>query len=220
MPPQQTTTFIPKQPVASPIPKAASAAKDGAPILRSSRKRRGGKPIGILVFFAGLILVVVLVLIGALFGYQYLLKQRIAGLEQTLARVEQPVSSAFLDEVGNLHGRINGATELLNKHVAISPAFEMLEKLTLQKVRYAEFSYAHSPGSSNDIVTITGEADDYTAIANQSRLYEATPFISSHVFSGFTLQETGKIRFNLELVIKSDLYLYSKTLGELPLTRR
>lgn len=216
MPPEQTTTFIPRQPVAS---QAAGSQKTGDSKLRPARKY-SSKPIGLLTFLAGLTLTVVLVLVGVLFGYQYLLQRQTAGLEVSLSRVEEPLRPAFLEEIDQLHNRIAQASDLLNKHVAISPVFELFEKLTLQKIRYAEFGYSHSGQSSTGVILLSGEAEDYTAIANQSSIFNATPFITSHIFSEFTLQETGRIRFTLQVLVKPDLYLFSNTLGELPLTRR
>ena len=82
---------------------------------------------------------------------------------------------------------LRAATELLDKHVAISDFFDSLGETTLPDVAFNDFNFSFNEEDSE--VSMIGEARGFLPIAQQSDLFEKNQYIKNHNFSDFQLTE-------------------------------
>ena len=189
MPLQLQTSFIPK--------KAPAAASPGAALRRFN-------------LFALVSLVLFLIaaaLSGAVFFYQRHLARSIAALNAELVAARKSFEPEFIEEAARLNARIEAAKELLAAHRALSPFFDLLEKKTLESVRFRDFAFdARNLGAIT--VSMTGEAKSFNAVALQSDLFGSSREWKDQTFSNFQLSERGEVIFNFRTVVDPALLSY------------
>ncbi|MCD8494586.1 MAG: hypothetical protein LRY41_02535 [Candidatus Pacebacteria bacterium] len=195
------TTFIPKQPL-TPPPTSSFATNKGV------------EPIGIFSLIAGILFVAGLAMTGGAFAYEYTLKNRIATMEESLARTEKAFEPSLIVELQRLDRRLSVANDLLRGHIAVSPVFRVIEESTLRQVKYDTFNFVFE--NSQASVTMSGIAQDYRTIAEQSLIFGSNRFINNHLFSKFALNTRGQVTFDVALNLSSDLVLFDRSLGRVP----
>ncbi|MBP9821480.1 MAG: hypothetical protein KBC98_01180 [Candidatus Pacebacteria bacterium] len=187
------TTFIPKKPMA-PEP------------VRVSR------PVGLLSVIAFLILLITAALGVGLFLYQQYLADNTIELEASIARAEKSFEPNLIAELQMLDKRLTVSDALISKHVALSPFFELLESTTLRSVRFAKFDFLASEDGS-PVIHMTGEADGYRAIAQQSDVFGQHASVRDHMFSNFILTPKGKVSFDLLFRVSPDLLKFKNAVA-------
>lgn len=143
-----------------------------------------------------------LLLSFGLFFYRGLLENQIGALEANLKKVESEFEPALILELQRTAKSINSAKDLLNKHPAPSQLLKFLEANTIADVRFFNFSY------DKDGVDMSGTARSYTALAQQSLIFEQSRLISGVSFSNFSLTPEGFVGFNLEFKPQPELISY------------
>lgn len=193
------TTFIPKKPLAEQKVSARNVTK---------------KPVGIFTLVATIIFIITLLGAGGVLFFERYVQQQIAEAQASLERAEKAFEPSLIIELQELDTRLQTADELLTEHIAVSPIFRILENLTLKSVEYTTFQYDIEGQIGN--IKLTGLARRYQTIAEQSLLFGQSRFIEEHIFSDFTLNEEGRVTFNLSLTISPELLLFTRSLGEVP----
>ena len=188
------TSFIPKKPM---VPERAQSSR----------------PIGLLFVLSLLILFAVIVATGSLYFYKSALQKNISGMEETLNSAKYRFEPARIAELQVLDKRLRASNEILSKHMAITPVFEALEKITLKTVRYTKFSYdlASDNGSTVDI-KMSGQAIGYRSVALQADLFTKNKNLIDPVFSNLTLDNSGNVLFDLEFSVEPSFINYKQTL--------
>ncbi|HEY4513222.1 MAG TPA: hypothetical protein VJH06_01780 [Candidatus Paceibacterota bacterium] len=188
------TSFIPKKPM---VPERAQSSR----------------PIGLLFVLSLLILFAVIVATGSLYFYKSALQKNISGMEETLNLAKYRFEPARIAELQVLDKRLRASNEILSKHMAITPVFEALEKITLKTVRYTKFSYdlASDNGSTVDI-KMSGQAIGYRSVALQADLFTKNKNLIDPVFSNLTLDNSGNVLFDLEFSVEPSFINYKQTL--------
>jgi hypothetical protein len=74
-------------------------------------------------------------------------------------------------------------------------------------VRFLSFDF--KTVDENPVVIMNGEANSYTDIALQSRLFEENDAVSQVTFSKFVLKEGGKVSFSVEITLNPSSVTYS-----------
>ncbi|MDO8594715.1 MAG: hypothetical protein Q7R93_04360 [bacterium] len=160
--------------------------------------------IGLIVFFlaAGLA--------ATVFFYRAYLVQTIGDMDTSLAAAKKSFEPEFIDKASRLNFRIMGAKELLDTHRALSPLFDILEKKTLESVRFQDFNFSVIGGSEISLL-MTGQAKSFNAVALQSDVFGTEPSFKDPIFSNFNLSENGDIIFNFRTTIDAKLLRYRET---------
>lgn len=188
------TTFIPKKNLATSKVKPAESKK--------SKARRS--------LFGVLALLLFVTAVVSTIGV-YLYKIRIAAVInsriESINLAEKAFEPAVILELKKLDIRLRAGTELLNNHVAISDFLESLAESTLPDVSFANFSFS---GGGNE-VSMSGEARGYLQIAQQSDIFEDNQYIQNHIFSDFSLTDTGRISFSLQFTLNPELVTFGRT---------
>ncbi|MBI2046298.1 MAG: hypothetical protein HYT28_02670 [Parcubacteria group bacterium] len=187
----QKTSFIPKQ-----------------AIVKTAAPERG---VGGATVFATFLALVAIVLYGGLFVYRSVLNKDINDFAVSLDRARGAFETSLITELQTVDARLSTGDTLLKQHVALSPVFALLEESTVQTLRYKNFAMRAESGGAYSI-NLRGEADDYASIALQSDIFSQNKYITDHIFSNLTLNQDGRISFDLNAKINSGLLSYAQTI--------
>lgn len=190
---QLQTSFIPRKP---------STFAGGAPEARRPAY----------LFFVSALVVFLLsaVLSLGVFLYRAYLVRAVSAMDTTLAAARKSFEPEFIDEAARLSSRIEAVKKLFALHRAPSLIFEMLEKKTLEAVRWRDFSLEAAEGGAATL-SLTGEAKSFNAVALQSDVFGAEPLFQDPVFSNFTLSEKGNVVFDFKTGVNDALLRYRET---------
>ena len=134
-------------------------------------------------------------------------------MDISLQKMESAFDETLVGNMQKLDRRINSAKEVLNAHTIASPIFNTLENLTLKTVRYNKFQYSHSDEMPPKITaTLSGQASSYRAIAVQAALLGQNTNILNPVFSNLSLDDKGRVLFDLTFSLASKFLSYPESL--------
>jgi hypothetical protein len=187
------TSFIPQKPIVK-------------------ERATSSRPISFFMIIALFILFTVLLATGGLYFYKGINEKKIVSMENTLNLARNRFEPAKIAELQVLDKRLNAATEVLGKHMVITPIFKSLEQLTMKTVRYTKFDYGFGEGGDALVrVKISGQAIGYRSIALQSDLFATNKNIIDPVFSNLTLDTSGNVLFDLEFSVEPNFANYKQT---------
>ena len=200
MEPNFQTSFIPKKPM---IPERVVQTRSSS----------------IFVIISIFILFTVLLATGGFYFYKGVLTKTIADKDKSLILAKDSFEASKIAELQLLDNRLKAATQILSKHMAVSPIFKALSAITMKTVRYTKFSYSFSNDkdvkNSKVVVQMSGQAVGYRSIALQSDLFatkdEGKNFIDP-VFSNLTLDDKGNVLFDLQFSVDSSFVDYKQML--------
>ena len=189
------TSFIPKKPV------------------NESRVEGGGISLFLLVGI--IVFIVSLAMAGGIWMWKSSLIKQIADNKEALVAARASYEEGTINALIRLDERIKQGSILLNKHIAVSPVFLLLEKNVLQNVRLKtmKFSYA----ADNKIkIDLAGSARNYGVLSKQLEAFGAEnlrQFISQPVISDFSPTQDGSVSFNFTALVDSRLISYTNSLN-------
>lgn len=190
------TSFIPKQ---------------SLKVNRVPRKA-GGSPVGIVNIVAIFIFVLAIVGSAGVFLYEQFLKTNIASKRESLERARSAFEPATIKELSRLNTRLVIGQELLNAHASYSRLFDEIELLTLQNVRFSEFSLMETePGVMG--ISMKGAAANFNALALQADTFGKSRVIQNPIFSDFNVDQFGAVIFTFEGTINTSEIAYTPRTG-------
>lgn len=200
MEPNFQTSFIPKKPMVA-------------------ERATSSRSIGIFTIASLFILFTVLLATGGIYFYKITLAKDIVKMENDLSLAKNRFEPAKITELQLLDKRLRASTEILSKHIAITPVFEALAAITMKTVRFTKFSYDFGNGkdakSAKVNIKMSGLAIGYRSVALQSDLFttkdEGKNFIDP-VFSNLTLDNSGNVLFDLEFSVDPSFVDYKQML--------
>lgn len=196
MEPNFQTSFIPKKPMVQ---------ERAAPV----------RSIGIFAVIAIFILFTIVLATTGLYFYKESLVKKIADMKEQLNTAKNRFEPSKITELQVLDKRLRAASEILGKHIVVTPIFEALSAVTMKTVRYTKFSYElGADKNAKIIVKLSGLAVGYRSVALQSDLFgakdEGKNFIDP-VFSNLTLDDKGNVLFDLEFSVDPNFVNYKQT---------
>ena len=146
---------------------------------------------------------------GALWVYFYKahLIRAIGDMDLAVAEAKKSFEPEFIEVAARLNARIQGAQELLNTHIALSPLFDLLEKKTLEDMRFQDFNFSSADGQGSRI-SMKGQGKSFNTVALQSDVFGEEPSFKDPVFSNFTLNENGDVVFDFTTSLEPSLLMY------------
>src|SRR3989338_6547097 len=192
------TSFIPKKPVI--------------------QKTEGIKrPVGILTIVSFFLFFTLILALGGVYFYKKNLSKNIEKMAGDLKLAEDRFEPAKINQLKTLDRRIRASKDILDKHIAISPIFGVLSRVTMKEVRYTDFSYELGGGDTNGssqgiLIKLSGISKGYRYVALQSDLYNEEENLVDPVFSNLALDEKGNVLFELEFLVEPSFVDYRQTL--------
>ncbi len=195
MEPNFQTSFIPKKPM---IEKRVVSAQ----------------PVGFFAVISIFILFTMLLATGALYFYKGILVKNITQMENNLNLAKNRFEPSKITELQILDKRLRASSEILSKHIAITPIFQALQAITMKTVRYTKFSY--NLGAEKNIkitVKMSGLAVGYRSVALQSDLFAENKNLIEPIFSNLMLDNSGNVLFDLEFSVDPSFVDYKQMLS-------
>jgi uncharacterized membrane protein YjjP (DUF1212 family) len=199
------TSFIPKKPLVSSSPLA--------PVKR--RSTNVFMLLGVLLFLvslggAGFVLLWEQVLITAQKNY-----------ESDLNKRKNQFNPQLIEDLRRANVKIDLSRDLLKNHLAVSQAFDIISKLTIQSVRFRSFEVNAPTGISREGVKLVlrGEAANFSSIAFQSDVlgksaeYGTNKIIKNPILSDLVLDAAGNVSFTLTTQLTPTDISYEKFLA-------
>ncbi len=188
------TSFIPKKPIIE-------------------ERVAGSRPIGLFSVISIFIFFTVVLGTGGLYFYNNLLENNITKMENDLNLAQDRFEPSKIVQLQVLDKRLKASTEILSKHIAISPIFKALQDITMKTVSYTKFSYSLDDSKNAKIdVKMSGVALGYKSVALQSDLFAQNKYLIDPVFSNLTLDDKGNVVFDLEFSVDPNFVDYKKML--------
>lgn len=192
---QFTTTFIPKKPIAS------ATTDSNAPVSR---------PIGLLSTLSVILFFITIAIAGGVYFWEKLETEKVATLADSVSKIEKSFEPELITRLQSLDKQLKNADLILKKHQVITPLFDMLESSTLKQVRFSKIDVAFDDTTNVALIKMSGEADGYRSIAQQSDVFGANQFLKDIIFSNFFLNQKGKVAFDLSFSVKPDFVDFEK----------
>ncbi|MDP9249369.1 MAG: hypothetical protein M3M85_02595 [bacterium] len=192
------TSFIPKKPIIK-------------------ERVVSSRPVGPVVIIALFILFTVLLATGGLYFYKGLTTKNIETMKDNLKKAQSRFEPSKITELQTLDKRLRAASEVLSDHIAVTPIFSALERVTMKTVRFTSFSYIRDEDQNAPIkVTMTGQARGYRDVALQSDLFTKDKNFIDPVFSNLTLDQSGNVLFDLDFSVDAGFLRYKNIVAEAP----
>jgi hypothetical protein len=189
------TSFIPKKPI---IKERATSSR----------------PVSILLIISLFILFTVLLASGGLYFYKGITAKRIAKMESDLNLAQNRFEPSKISELQVLDKRMRAGSEILANHIAVTPIFELLEKITMKSVRFTKFTYTLEEEQGLVVsVNMSGITTGYRSIALQSDIFAQNKNLIDPIFSNLTLDPSGNVVFDLDFSVDSNFVNYKQTLS-------
>ena len=197
MEPNFQTSFIPKKPIVE-------------------ERAVPGRSVGIFTIISIFILFTVILATGGLYLYKANLVKNIAKMENDLNLAKNRFEPSKITELQLLDKRLRASSEILSRHIAITPVFQALQDITMKTVRYTKFSYdfgdVKDAKNARVIIKLSGQAVGYRSVALQSDLFAKNKNLIDPVFSNLALDDKGNVLFDLEFLVDPALVDYRQML--------
>jgi len=144
-----------------------------------------------------------------LFGYEKLLQAQIQKMSGDLQAATETVQPELIRDLSRASSRFQSAKLIINNHVTVSRLFSLLESLTLQTVRFNDFSYSADQKGALTIM-MSGEARSYASVALQSDIFLNDKSFISPQFSNLDLNQKGNVTFSFKSKIDPGVVSYIK----------
>jgi hypothetical protein len=213
MEPKFQTSFIPKK---TPTPIGGFGGQKAV--------RQGTS---IYLGLAVILFVVSLAATGAAYAWkQYLIGQQ-ASYKQELADREKQFNTQLITDLKQVNVQIDTAKQLLSSHLALSQIFEVISKLTIEKVRFVSMDVTlpgaaqlAMPGTTNAVaVKMQGYGSNLSSVAFQSKVlsqleqYGLRQIVKNPIISDPSLEPTGAVSFGFAATIDPGSLSYRESVS-------
>ncbi len=158
------------------------------------------RSVGLLTIISIFVLFTVLLVTVSLFFYKGIMTKNIIKMESDLNLAKDRFEPSKISELQVLDRRLRASSEILSKHIVVTPVFKALAAITMKTVRYTKFSYDFG-ADSRIIIRMSGLAVGYRSVALQSDLFAQNKNLIDPVFSNLTLDDKGNVLFDLEFLV-------------------
>jgi len=190
MPERVKTSFIPKQ---------------SLKVERTESVRK--TTFGVVNVLASVILIAAIIAAVAMFGFESYVRSSITSKRASLDRARAAFQPETIKELARLDTRLSVGMTLLSSHVAPSTLFSYIEDETLSSVRFKDFAYSEV-GPGRTMLTMSGEARSFNAVALQSDAFGRGGMFSEVIFSNLNIDSNGNVVFGFSGIVNTEKLLY------------
>jgi hypothetical protein len=188
------TSFIPKKTV---VEERASAPRS----------------YGLFAIIAVIVFLTMVVSVGGLYLFKGITEKNIVKMENDLNLAKNRFEPSKIVQLQVYDKRLRSATDILSRHVAISPIFKALQDITMKTVRYTKFNYSLGAEQNPKVeVKMSGEGIGYKAIALQSDLFSQNKYFIDPIFYNLSLDGKGNVLFDLDFSVEPSFVDYQEVI--------
>ncbi|MDP2789054.1 MAG: hypothetical protein Q8O46_03330 [bacterium] len=170
---------------------------------------------GFLTVIAFFIFLTMVVTAGGLYFYKGIMTKNISNMENELNLARNRFEPAKISQLQILDKRLRASSEVLSRHIAVSPIFKALQEVTMKSVRFTKFSYDLTSDINPKVgVKMGGVAVGYRSVALQADLFSKKKYFIDPIFSNLTLDEKGNVVFDLEFRVEPSFIDYQQMIAE------
>lgn len=185
------TSFIPKK-----------------PILAEQKVTKGGSSTSIFMFVAVIIFVISLTVAIFTVVWKSVLNKNQQNYIANLKKAEERFDTKTIEKLKKVNTKIDLGKKLLKNHLAVSQVFEIISALTIEGIRFNNFTYT-APQKDGELIKISmdGTGSSFSAIAFQSDVFGQSSKFGSNkvlknpVMSDLELDEEGNVNFEFTAYI-------------------
>lgn len=159
-------------------------------------KRKIKLPLLIAIIFGAILLLIGFTLLGSYFYFGIQIKKMSKELEEknqiVLPLVENIKKKE--EEIAPLFQKIDDFGDLVLKHKETVKVLKFIEKVTLPRVWFQNFSFNSQTGA----ITLSGETESLLMFEYQTFVLNREPLIKNLNLTGVTMTEEGKVSFNYQ----------------------
>jgi hypothetical protein len=200
------------------IPKKTSNPSNGFNVAKSAHRGTS-----VYMAIAVIIFVISLGAVGAAYAWQQYLSSQQIQYKKDLADREKQFNTKLIGDLKQVNVQIDTAKNVLANHVALSQLFDVLQKLTIEKVRFTTLSVT-MPGpeskSQNDLsVIMQGYGTNLSAVAFQSKVlselekYGLRQMVKNPIISNPSLEPAGSVAFGFTATLDLQSLTYAHFLS-------
>ncbi len=131
------------------------------------------------------------------FLYAKLTSTKLKSQKESLNKVKNSFDDRTISELKLLSRRLTVGKEVIEKHIAPSEIFRILEGITLKSVQFVEFKFQSAPPDVLKI-NLKGKALSVNAVAAQSKAFAANnDKFANVIFSDLGFEKDGTISFRV-----------------------
>jgi len=202
------TSFIPKKPI---IPAAGPA------IAKTHHST------SFLLTFSIVLFIISLAGAGGAFAWKRVLESTQERYKKQLAKKEEQFRVDDIERLKTVNIKIDLGQDLLKKHLALSAIFDIISRMTIENVRFADMELSAFQADSSDIkISMKGQGSNLSAVAFQSSVlgelekYGLRNVIKNPILSNPTLDTGGSVSFGFTASIDPSKILYEKIISTPP----
>jgi hypothetical protein len=205
MEPKYNTSFIPKKFLGGNVGGSAG----GTQFVQRRHVMGPGYYLSVLIF------VIALIVSGGVFAYVKITQQNIEKLQTALELSTQSINVNEVESYIRLNKRLTNANTIVNKHVAVSEVFALLEERTLRDIRYGALDYTMEGDGSAISMTVSGEAPDFQQVALQAKQFQSAELLKTPTVTNLAYGndgEKGLVEFTIQVGIDPRLVSFGSAL--------
>lgn len=170
------------------------------------------QPVNVLIFLGTIIFFIALAALTGVYFWKVSIEGNIKKLDAQIKANQAKVNMEQVAQIQKLDNRLNAAGTLIKNHQLITPIFQSLQELTLKTIQYTRFSFEINEQTKQMLVSMSGRsAGGYTPIALQADLFKRNASLHDPFFSNLSLDDRGRVNFDLTMVIDADFLSYTKS---------
>jgi hypothetical protein len=170
-----------------------------------------GQPVGIFLVLAIIVFLLSLAAFGGAYAYRFYTRQNITSLSSSLNQAKAAFEPDLIFQLTDLDSKLQGVKEILASHQTLAPLFSLLEEATLKSVRFTNFTYKRGERGQTNDVTISGEAQNFEAIALETQSLGERRAIKNPIFTNLGVNNKGNVTFQLTFSVDPSLVSYVQT---------
>ncbi len=170
------------------------------------------KPKSIFTILSVILLIITIITSVGFFAYKsYLIKQK-KSLSVSLLKIRESFDQNTISKLELFDRRITTAKSILDKHIVLSPTFELLGSLTIPSIQYTSFKYYTN--NKGFYVKLSGISRDYKSIALQADVFNSNKgrYFKDVIFSNLTKNRKNYVTFNINFMIDPILLSYQNNI--------
>ena len=167
--------------------------------------------ISLLSLISLIIFIVAIGLGGGVALAKYMLGKKITELNQHLSQAKASFELSTVKVIKRSSQRIEAAKVVLDKHIAFSEFFALLERVTYQNVAFSDFNYDFSPDGIK--ATLSGTALTFNSLELQAEAFKQITSFTNQTYDSFSLDKEGRVAFHFSAIVDPKLINYKQKIS-------
>lgn len=167
---------------------------------------------------ASLIFVASLVAAGGMYFWKSTLLSSQERYKEQLVEREKQFNADLIEELKRQNVKIDLAKELLANHIALSQIFDVIGRLTIERVRFLSMDVSAGTAAEGVKISMKGYGADFRSVAFQSDVlgqleqYDLRKIVKNPIITDPSLDSAGTVSFGFTATVDPSNLSYTKSI--------